>query len=25
MSEKITDTGLKYEDLAVGEGKSAVA
>ena len=25
MSEKISDTGLKYEDLAVGEGKSAVA
>ena len=25
MSEKISDTGLKYEDLAVGEGKSAAA
>ena len=25
MSEKITDTGLKYEDIAVGEGKAAAA
>ncbi len=23
MSEKITDTGLKYEDLTIGEGKLA--
>lgn len=25
MSEKITDSGLKYEDLAVGEGELAAA
>ena len=25
MSEKMTDTGLKYEDLTVGEGESAKA
>jgi FKBP-type peptidyl-prolyl cis-trans isomerase FkpA len=25
MSEKITDSGLKYEDLAAGEGETAVA
>lgn len=25
MSEKITDTGLKYEDVVVGEGTTATA
>ena len=25
MSEKITDSGLKYEDMSLGEGEEAVA